>query len=54
MDENLDKTTRECALEAKIAELEKELESERLKSLTYKTMIEVAESDMGIEIRHKS
>jgi len=54
LEKRLDKTVNESALEAKIAMLEKELESERLKSLTYKTMIEVAESDLGIEIRKKS
>lgn len=43
-----------AALERRIEELEKKLEYERLRSLGYKTMIDVAERELGIEIEKKS
>lgn len=46
-----DKTLRERILETKVCQLEKELKEEKLKSLAYKTMVEVAEEELGIEIR---
>ena len=49
-----DKTLRERTLEAKVAQLEKELKEEKLKSMAYSTMIDVAEEELGIDIRKKS
>ena len=49
-----DKTLRERMLEAKVAQLEKELKEEKLKSMAYSTMIDVAEEELGIDIRKKS
>lgn len=49
-----EKTLKERTLESKVAQLEKELKDEKLKSLAYSTMIEVAEKELGIEIRKKS
>lgn len=49
-----EKTLRERTLEAKVAQLEKELKDEKLKSLAYSTMIDTAEEKLGIEIRKKS
>ena len=43
-----------ASLERRIKELEKKLEYERLRSLGYKTMIDVAERELGIEIEKKS
>lgn len=43
-----------AALERRIKELEKKLEYERLRSLGYKTMIDVAERELGIDIEKKS
>lgn len=37
----------------RIAELEKELEYEKLRSLAYSTLIDIAEKDFNIEIRKK-
>lgn len=54
LDSSTDKTLRERTLESKIAQLEKELKAEKLKSLAYSTMIEVAEEELGVEIRKKS
>lgn len=48
-----EKPLRERALEAKIAKLEKELEAERLKTKAYDTMIDIAEAELGIDIRKK-
>lgn len=47
------KTTQELALEAKIKELEKTLEYEKLRSLALYTMIDVAEDKLKISIRKK-
>ena len=54
IEQSPEKALRERTLEAKVCQLEKELKTERLKSLAYKTMVEVAEEELGIEIRKKS
>ena len=54
LENTTEKTLRERTLEAKVAQLEKELKGEKLKSLAYSTMIDVAEEELGIEIRKKS
>lgn len=41
-------------LEARIKQLEQELKNEKLKALAYKTMIEVAEEELGVEISKKA
>ena len=46
-----DKTIRERALEAQVSQLQQELEDEKLKSMAYSTMIDVAEEELGIVIR---
>jgi transposase len=45
--------TKEDELEARIKELEKALEYEKLKSLAYSTMIDIAEKEFNIPIRKK-
>lgn len=47
------KTPEELALEAKVKELEKALEYEKLRSLALDTMIDVAEKNLKISIRKK-
>lgn len=47
------KTPEERALEAKIKELEKALDYEKLRSLALDTMIDVAERNLKISIRKK-
>ena len=47
------KSKQELVLEEKIRNLEKALEHEKLRSLAYSTMIDVAEEHFGIEIRKK-
>jgi transposase len=54
MSKEADKTPQERKLEAKIKELEKALEQERLRTLALDTMINVAERDLKISIRKKS
>ena len=54
MSEEVDKTQQERKLEAKIKELEKALEQERLRTLALNTMINIAERDLKISIRKKS
>ena len=54
LENTTEKTLRERTLEAKVAQLEKELKDEKLKSLAYSTMIDVAEEELGIDIRKKS
>jgi transposase-like protein len=54
MSKEEEKTPRERKLEAKIKELEKALEQERLRTLALNTMINVAERDLKISIRKKS
>lgn len=49
-----EKSLRERTLEAKIVQLEKKLKEEQLKSMAYSTMIDVAEEELGIDIRKKS
>jgi transposase len=41
------------ALERRVKELERQLEEERLRSLAYSTMIDVAEEELGVPIRKK-
>ena len=48
------KSSEELALEAKIKELEKALEYEKLRSLALDTMIDIAEDKLKISIRKKS
>ena len=45
--------TKEEELSARIKELEKALEYEKLKSLAYNTMIDIAEKEFNIPIRKK-
>ena len=54
MSKEEDKTPRERKLEAKVKELEKALEQERLRTLALNTMINIAERDLKISIRKKS
>ena len=49
-----DKTTQERILEARIKQLEQELKDEKIKSLAYKTMIEIAEEELGVDISKKA
>lgn len=48
------KSLAERTLEAKVAQLEKELRKEKLKSLALSTMIDVAEEELGVDIRKKA
>ena len=48
------KSAEELALEAKVKELEKALEYEKLRSLALDTMINIAEDKLKISIRKKS
>lgn len=48
------KSLREQALEEKISKLEKELEAAKLKAEAYNALIEVAEEELGIDIRKKA
>ena len=41
-------------LEARIQQLEQELKTEKLRTLAYKTMIEVAEEELGVNISKKA
>lgn len=54
MSKEEEKTPRERKLEAKVKELEKALEHERLRTLALDTMINIAERDLKISIRKKS
>ena len=49
-----EKSKRELMLEAKVAQLEKELKEEKLKSMAFSTMLDVAEEELGIDIRKKA
>ena len=42
------------AKDRRIKELERQLEDERLRSLAFSTMIDVAEEELGVPIRKKS
>ena len=53
IDESPEKTLRERTLEAKVAQLEKDLMVERLKTEAANAMIDVAEEELGIDIRKK-
>lgn len=53
MKKESEKTKQELELEAKVRELEKTLEYERLKTLALNTMIDIAERDLKISIRKK-
>ena len=48
------KSTQERILEARIKQLEQELRDEKIKSLAYKTMIEIAEEELGVDITKKA
>lgn len=48
------KTSQELSLEAKVKELEKALEYEKLRTLALDTMIDIAEDKLNISIRKKS
>ena len=48
------KSLREQALEEKISKLEKELEAAKLKAEAYTALIEVAEEELGVDIRKKA
>ena len=48
------KSNNELALEAKVKELEKALDHEKLRSLALDTMIDIAEDKLKISIRKKS
>ena len=54
MSKDEEKTPRERKLEAKVKELERALEQERLRTLALDTMINIAERDLKISIRKKS
>jgi transposase len=54
MSKEEEKTPRERKLEAKVKELEKALEQERLRTQALDTMINIAERDLKISIRKKS
>ena len=41
-------------LEARIQQLEQELKTEKLRALAYKTMIEVAQEELGVDISKKA
>ena len=47
-------STQERILEARIKQLEQELREEKMKSLAYKTMIEIAEEELGVDISKKA
>lgn len=49
-----DKSAREGELEKRLALLEEELKTEKLRSLALSTMIDVAEEELGIDIRKKA
>ena len=53
MSKEEEKTVKERELEAKVAQLERELEQERLRTLALNTLINVAERDLKITIRKK-
>ena len=50
----IEKTPQERILEARIKQLEQELRDEKIKSLAYKTMIEIAEEELGVDITKKA
>ena len=48
------RSVQERILEARIKQLEQELRDEKIKSLAYKTMIEIAEEELGVDISKKA
>jgi transposase-like protein len=54
LDKSPEKTLRERTLEAKVAQLEKELKEEKLKTEAANAIIDVAEEELGIDIRKKA
>lgn len=52
--EGTSKSKEELKLESRIRKLEKALEHEKLRSLAFNTMIDVAEEELKINIRKKS
>ena len=48
------RSAQERILEARIKQLEEELKDEKIKSLAYKTMIEIAEEELGVDISKKA
>ena len=59
MSKNRKKTTSSAdmshrILEARVQQLEQELKAEKLRALAYKTMIEVAEEELGVDISKKA
>ena len=52
--ESPEKTLRERTLEARVAQLERELKAEKLKTEAANAMIDVVEEDLGIDIRKKA
>ena len=48
------KITQERILEARIKQLEQELKDEKIKSLAYKTMIDIAGEELGVDITKKA
>ena len=48
------RSTQERIFEARIKQLEQELKDEKIKSLAYKTMIEIAEEELGVDISKKA
>jgi len=54
LDKSPEKTLRELALEAKVAQLEIELKAEKLKTEAANAIIDVAEEKLGIDIRKKA
>lgn len=52
--ESPEKTLKERTLEARVAQLEKELKAEKLKSEAANAIIDVAEEEFGIDIRKKA
>jgi transposase len=54
MSKETEKTSHERELEAKVKELEKLLEHEKLRTLALDTMIDIAERELKISIRKKS
>lgn len=54
LDTSPEKTLRERTLEARLAQLEKELKVEKLKTEAANALIDVAEEELGIDIRKKA
>ena len=48
------RSTQERIMEERIKQLEQELKDEKIKSLAYKTMIEIAEEELGVDISKKA